>query len=180
MCLYSHLYFECLLYKINTITYASSVLCASAKTHITHKLYASQQNINGDMIVDYVSPVTATLLVYYFATNTAFSFADPFRTAGTVVGSPAFVENLQYQLLLNLAAQIGPEIVCDFVCIVIERLYGFDELLDEYWDEVFSFAGFTRKYGPGCAIIVMVNLAIVLLTGKSACLHGECVSGFTR
>ena len=152
-------------------------MCFNENT--SHKPYAPQQNINGDMIVDYLSPITATLLVYYFATNTAFAFADPFRTAGTVVGSPSFVADLQYKLLLNLAAQIGPEILCDYLCIVIERCYGFDELLDQYWDEVLSFAGFTRKYAPAMALVIMANLAVVLLTGKSACLNGECVPGFT-
>ena len=127
------------------------------------------------MVVDYVSPITASLIAYYFATNSAFSFADPFRTAGTVLGSPVFVEELQYRLLLNLAAQVGPQILCDFVCIVIERCFGFDELLDEYWDEVLSYPGITRKYGPALALVIMANLAIVLMTGKSTCLHGECM-----
>lgn len=46
------------------------------------------------MAVDYVNPTMATLFVYYVATNTAFSFADPFRTDVSVVGSRAFLADL--------------------------------------------------------------------------------------
>ena len=46
-------------------------------------------------------------------------------------------------------------------------------------DEVLSFEGFTRTYAPVFALVVFVNLAVLLLTGKSACLRGECVPGLT-
>lgn len=128
------------------------------------------------MVVDYLSPITGTLLAYYFAPNTAFAFSKPFYTAGVVVGSATFVANLQNLLLMNLFAQIGPEIVCDFACIIAERNWGFGKLADQYWERVFSFAGLLR-YGPGFVLVVMSNLAIILLTGKTACTEGQCVQG---
>ena len=82
------------------------------------------------MLVDYLSPITALLLAYYFTSNIAFSFGDPFRTAGIVVGGSQFYDNLQHVLWMNLLAQVGPEIICDFLCIVAERYWWMGEEAD--------------------------------------------------
>ncbi len=62
--------------------------------------------------------------------NIAFSFGEPFRTEGIVVGGDAFYANLQHKLFMNLLAQLIPEIVCDFVCIAIERYFWMGEHAD--------------------------------------------------
>ena len=128
------------------------------------------------MVVEFLSATTATALAYFFATNTAFSFGKPFHTAGAVVGSQAFVDDLQYRLGMNLLAQIGPEIVCDFICIAAERFWGFGKLADEYWDKVLSING-ALQFGTTIAVVIACNLAAILLTGKVSCVGGECVPG---
>ena len=128
------------------------------------------------MIVDYVSPVVASLVAYFFAANTAYRFGQPFWTPGTIIGGPAFVNWLQSLLLLNLLAQVGPEIVCDFICILAERYWGFGELADEYWTEVASLSSFAT-YLPAFSVVVLSNLLVVLLTGKTACALGQCLHG---
>ena len=98
--------------------------------HLTTPRLATAQNVQGDMLVDYLSPVTALLLAYYFTNNIAFEFGAPFRTAGTVIGGAAFFAQLQQKLFRNLFAQIGPEVVCDFFCIMAERYWGMGEKAD--------------------------------------------------
>ena len=129
------------------------------------------------MVVDYISPAVASLLAYFFVGNTAFRFGEPFRAPGTVVGGPVFVDGLESLLLLNLLAQVGPEIVCDFICILAERYWGFGELADEYWDTVISLSGLLR-YTPSFVIALLTNVSVILLTGKTSCAEGQCVEGF--
>ena len=136
-----------------------------------------RQNTQGDMIVDYVSPAMASLLAYFFAANSAFGFGKPFWTPGTTVGGPAFAARLQSLLLLNFLAQVGPEIVCDLICIMAERYWGFGELADEYWNLVTSISGLV-KYFPAFSLALLANLAVILATGKTACTTGQCVQGF--
>ena len=138
---------------------------------------ARQQNTQGDMIVDYVSPAVASLLAYFFAANSAFDFGKPFWTPGITIGGPAFATGLQNLLLLNFLAQVGPEIVCDFICIMAERYWGFGELADEYWNVVTSITGLA-KYFAAFSLALIGNLAVVLLTGKTTCAVGQCVQGF--
>ena len=128
-------------------------------------------------MVDYLSPVTASLLAFYFTSNSGFSFGDPFRTVGTVVGGSAFFSALQYKLFLNLLAQIVPEIFFDIICIAAERSYGYGKFADEYWNTLTSLSGFIR-FLPMFAMILAGNLSVILVTGKSACTEAQCVQGF--
>ena len=75
------------------------------------------------MIVEYISPITALLLALFFAGNIGFSFGEPVRKKGVVVGGETFYADLQHKLFMNLLAQFGPEIVSDFVCIATERFF---------------------------------------------------------
>ena len=141
------------------------------------RLHASPQDVQGDMLVDYLSPITALLLAFYFTNNTAFTFGDAFRKPGTVVGGTAFFDQLQQKLYMNLLAQIGPEILCDLACIATERFYGMGEKADEYWGQVLSPAGLL-VYLPMFALGLAVNIAIILLTGRTSCELGQCVRGY--
>ena len=138
------------------------------------QLCKHQQNAQGDMIVDYISPATASFLAYFFVANPAFTFGEPFRTPGTIVGGPAFVASLQSRILINLLAQVGPEVVCDYVCVLVERYWGFGELVDEYWDKVTSLRGMF-VYFPTFFLITLANFAVVLCTGKTFCAEGQCL-----
>ena len=128
------------------------------------------------MLVEYLSPWIALLLTWFFSTNSAFTFADPFRAAGTVAGGTAFVNALQSKLLLNFAAQVGPEIIADYFCIMVERYYWLGPLMDEYWAKAVSLEGFTQ-FLPAVTLAMMLNVCVVLATGRSSCAAGECVQG---
>ena len=126
------------------------------------------------MIVDYLSPMIASTLAYCYVGNVAFSFGDPFRTPGTIVGGPSFVANIESLILFNLLAQIGPEVICDFLCIFVERYWGFGELADEYWDTVTSMTGLL-VYIPGFTLVILLNCGVVFLTAVTACDEFQCV-----
>ena len=89
-----------------------------------------KQNVCGDMLVEYISPITALLLALFFAGNIGFSFGEPFRNKGIVVGGETFYVNLQHKLFMNFLAQFGPEIVSDIVCIAAERYFWMGEEAD--------------------------------------------------
>ena len=50
--------------------------------------------------------------------------------AGTVAGGRSFYAVIQSRLFMNLLAQLGPEIVSDFVCIATERYFWMGEEAD--------------------------------------------------
>ncbi|GMI29963.1 hypothetical protein TeGR_g2648 [Tetraparma gracilis] len=106
---------------------------------------------SNDMVVEYVTAIIGVYLVY--------SFSDPH---GPIVASSNEGDaHSNGTLLFILATQIGPELVVDFYCTLLEIKGGLMSQHEDYWADFFTTRGFVKsvlKINWGVCVVSWVLL----------------------
>ena len=85
--------------------------------------------------------------------------------------------DLFISLLFSNCHQLVPEIICDFICIGLERWSGLGEHMDEYWRSTLVGEGLTTTF-PMVSLVIAVNVTAIIMTARTSCFSGECAPGF--
>mmetsp|Transcript_20208 Transcript_20208/g.37708 ORF Transcript_20208/g.37708 Transcript_20208/m.37708 type:complete len:495 (-) Transcript_20208:57-1541(-) len=85
--------------------------------------YLRVMDNNNDMIVEYVSAITAAIILYYLPSTGLFQFANSIESAQIETST----------VLTLLLYQIVPELFCDLFCTSLEIIGGLSEFHNKYW-----------------------------------------------